>query len=555
MSKIRLLFYFFLIGFSCIIVKLFYIQVLAASEYSADYISTFTISPERGKILDRNGDPLAVNQTKYLLFAEPQNLDKKDTVIQQIDSVIQLGEATIASRIDPKKRWVAIKDNLSEEAKLSLEKMKIKGLGFQPENKRYYPEASLAAHLIGFLGKNDKGENVGYSGVEGYYNKDLAGLPGVLKSERDLFGKAIFVGTQDRVDAENGRDFTLTIDKTVQHLIKDKLKKGVERYKAKSGCVIAADPMTMEIIGLACLPDFDPEHYYDFESKDFSNWAISSVYEPGSTWKPTMVAAALEEKVYKPLDTFEEACQKEVGGYTIKNWDNKCEGRISINRILEKSSNIGMVYTGEKLGNDRVYSYLKKYGIGEYTDIDLEGEVPGILRPQNQFYPIDYATATFGQGMAVTPIQLVRSFAALINGGKLMRPYVVKEVTEDGYKRSREPKVVRRVISEHTSAIMRKMLVSVVDHAEVKWNKPDGYTFGGKTGTAQIALQGAYDSSKTIASFIGFAPADQPKFVMLVVLKEPGVSSWGSETAAPIFFDIAKDLLVYYNIPPTASPN
>lgn len=551
MTKIRLVFFFYLFCFFAIIVKLFYIQVIASTEFSADYVTTEKIIPERGKILDRNGDPLAVNQTTYLLYIEPPNVKDKHEVIRKLDEILKIGEATLTARFDDKKKWIAIKGNLSDEIKSDIEKLNLKGVGFQGESKRYYPEASLAAHLVGFLGKDDKGENIGYSGIEGYYDKDLSGLPGLLKSERDMFGRPIFVGTQDRVEAENGRDFILTIDKTVQHMIKEKLKAGVEKYKAKEGCVIAADPMTMEIIGLTCLPDFDPEHYYDFESKDFSNWALSSVYEPGSTWKPAMIAAAIEEKAFKPDDRFNETCTVEVSGYTISNWDDKCEGNISITRILEKSSNIGMVYTGTKLGEEKLYDYLKKYGIGEYTDIDLQGEVRGILRAENEFHPIDYSTATFGQGIAVTPIQLVRTFSSLINGGKLMRPYVVKEVVEGDYRRVREPKVIRRVISERTSAIMRKMLVSVIDNGGINWKQPKGYKFGGKTGTAQVALQGSYDSSKTIASFIGFAPADNPKFVMLVVLREPGVSSWGSETAAPLFFDIAKDLLVYYNIPPS----
>lgn len=553
MTKIRLIFYFYLFCFCAIILKLFYIQVLNAQEFSADYVTTQKIMPERGKVLDRTGAPLAVNQTTYLLFVEPKNINDKGEIVRKLDEILKIGDATLTAQIDEKKQWVAIKGNLSDETKKQIQQLDLKGIGFQEERKRYYPEASLAAHLVGFLGKNNKGESVGYSGVEGYYDKDLAGLPGLLKSERDLFGRPIFVGTQDRVEAENGRDFMLTIDKTVQHMMKEKLKAGVEKYKAKEGCVIAANPHTMEIIGLTCLPDFDPEHYYDFESKDYINWAISSVYEPGSTWKPMMIAAAIEEKAYKPDDMFDEECTKEVSNYTIKNWDNKCEGKITITRILEKSSNIGMVYTGEKLGEKKLYDYLKKYGIGEYTDIDLQGEVPGILRAEKDFYPIDYATATFGQGMAVTPIQLVRAFSSIINGGKLMRPYVVQEVVEGEYRRVREPTVVRQVLSERTSAIMRKMLVSVVDNAEAKWDKPKGYKFGGKTGTAQVAVQSGpgYDASKTIASFIGFAPADNPQFVMLVVLKEPGVSGWGSETAAPIFFDIAKDLLVYYNIPPT----
>ncbi len=540
----------FFIAFFAIICKLFYIQVINATEFSADYVTTQKIAPQRGKILDRNHEPLAINQTTYKLFVEPKNMKDKDYLVRKLDEILKVGEATLNARIDKTKIWVAVKGNITKDTRDQIKALNFPEVGFDEEQKRYYPEASLAAHLIGFLGKDQQGENYGYFGVEGFYDKDLAGLPGVLKSERDLFGRPIFVGTQDRVEAENGRDFILTIDKTVQHIVKEKLKAGVAKYKAKEGCVIAADPYTMEILALSCLPDFDPEEYFKFTEKGYSNSSLSSVYEPGSTWKPLMVAAAIEEKKYKPDDIFDESSSIELSGYKIKNWNDKYEGKISITRILEKSSNIGMVYTGNKLGNDKLYEYLQKYGVGQYTDIDLQGEGQGILKPKSEYYPIDYATATFGQGIAVTPLQLVRSFATVINGGYVMRPYVVKEVIEGNYRRQREPQVVRRILSDRTSAIMRKMLVSVVDHAEAKWDKPKGYKFGGKTGTAQIAVSSGYDGSKTVASFIGFAPADKPKFLMLVVLKEPSVSSWGSETAAPIFFDIANELLMYYNIPP-----
>lgn len=550
MNKMRLLMSIFFFAFVAISCKLFYIQVINATDFSADYVTTQKIAPERGKILDRNHEPLAINQTTYKLFVEPKRMKDKDYLVRKLDEILQVGEATLNARIDKTKTWVAVKGNITKDTRDKVKALGFPEVGFDEEQKRYYPEASLAAHLVGFLGKDQQGENYGYFGVEGYYDKDLAGLPGVLKSERDLFGRPIFVGTQDRVEAENGRDFILTIDKTVQHIVKEKLKAGVEKYKAKEGCVVAADPYTMEILALSCLPDFDPDEYYKFTDRDYRNTSLSSVYEPGSTWKPLMVAAAIEEKKYKPDDIFDEASSIEVSGYRIKNWNDKYEGKISITRILEKSSNIGMVYTGSKLGDDKVYEYLQKYGVGQYTDVDLQGEAQGILKPKSEYYPIDYATATFGQGIAVTPLQLVRGFAAVINGGYVMRPYVVKEVLEGNYRRQREPQVVRRILSDRTSAIMRKMLVSVVEHAEAKWDKPKGYKFGGKTGTAQIAVSSGYDSSKTVASFIGFAPADKPKFLMLVVVKEPQVSSWGSETAAPIFFEIANELLTYYNIPP-----
>jgi len=546
----RLLLYFFILCLAVIVGRLFLIQILFANTYSADYTTTEKISAERGKVLDRNHDPIAINQTKYLLYARPQEIKNKDEVVEKIDENLHIGEATISARINETKQWTAVASNVEKEIKEKFESMSISGIGFEPQRERFYPEASLAAHLIGFVGKDEKGEQVGYFGVEGYYDRDLAGLSGVLKSERDLFNRPIFSGDQEKVAAQDGRTIVLTIDKSVQLIIKKNLEDAVEQYKAKSGCVIAVKPKTMEVLGLSCLPDFDPTNYYDFSEDVFVNWTISSGYEPGSTFKPLVMAAAIEENVLKPTDDFNESGPVEFSGYTIRNWNDKYEGKMDITRILEKSSNVGMTYVGSKLGKKKLYEYITKYGFGDYTNIDLQGEARGEFRPIESWYPIDTATHSFGQGISVTAIQLVRAFSAVVNGGYLMRPYVVKEVIDETGTKEREPQVQRRVLSERTSAIMRKMLVSTVAHAEAKWDIPKGFTFGGKTGTAQIALGGKYDTSKTIASFIGFAPVDDPAFLMLVVIREPGVSSWGSETAAPLFFKIAKELLVYYNIPP-----
>ena len=272
------------------------------------------------------------------------------------------------------------------------------------------------------LVKNQDGENVGYVGIEGYYDKDLGGFPGLIRSDRDLIGRPIFLGTQEKMDSENGRDLILTIDKSVQEIIKRKLIAGVEKYKAKEGCVVVVQPATLEILGLTCIPDFDPETYYKYDESYYKNGAISSLYEPGSTFKPLVMAAAINEGVLKPDSLFDEEGQVTVGEYKIKTWNDKYEGKITMTRVLEKSSNVGMVYAGEKLGNKKLLEYIKNYGLGDLSGIDLQGEVAGYLRPTNEWYSIDYATATFGQGLVVSPIQMVRAFASIINGGNLLTP-------------------------------------------------------------------------------------------------------------------------------------
>lgn len=552
MTKLRFLFFIFVLLILVIIVKLFLIQVFFSDNYGApDYLRIKKILPTRGNIFDRHYEPLVLNRTTYLLYSEPKKIADKESFIKKINQVLKIGEATLEAKLKTNKLWTPITSGIDEETKKKLLALKLKGIGFQEEQRRFYPEGSLAAHLLGFVGKKENGENIGYFGLEGYWERELAGLPGILKTERDPLGKPIFIGTQFKLEPENGRDLILTIDKTVQAIAKEKLKRGLEKYGAKEGCVIVANPENLQILALVCLPDFDPDQYYKFSERFFRNPAISNVYEPGSIFKPLIMAAALNEKVIKLSYTYDEKGPVEVSGYQIRTWDNKYEGKITMTRIIEKSSNVGMVYVGQKLGNKKIFSYLKKYGVGELTGIDLQGESPGFLRRQSEWFPIDYATVTFGQGIVVTPIQMIRAFSSLINGGVILKPYVVLEVkSEKGETIMTKPKKVRQVISRSVSEKMKKVLESAVENGEVRWAKPKGYRIGGKTGTAQVAIKGHYDPSKTIASFIGFAPVDKPKFIILVTLKEPSTSPWGSETAAPLFFAVAKELLVYYNIAP-----
>lgn len=552
MTKLWILFWIFSILVFAVIIKLFFIQIVVPDRYqSNNYLQTKKILPQRGNIFDRNLQPLVLNQASYLLYAEPNKIFNKNELIHKIDDILKIGETTLEGKINNDKLWIPVVSGLNKEIKDAISKLRLNGLGFEEEQKRFYPEGSATAHLLGFVGKNDKGENIGYFGLEGFYEKDLAGLPGILKTERDLFGNPIFIGIQSKLEQEDGRDLILAIDKTVQSIIKEKLKSGLQKYGAKEGCVIVANPMTLEIIALSCLPDFDPQQYYKFSENYFKNPGISNVYEPGSIFKPLIMAAALNEKAVKPTDMYDESGPVEIGGYEIQTWNNKYEGKITMTRILEKSSNVGMVYVGQKLGDKKMLFYLKQYGLGELTGIDLQGETAGFIKDQSEWYPIDYATVTFGQGIVVSPIQMIRSFSSLINGGQVLRPYVVLEIrSSNKEKKSIKPKKIRQVIDERISMLIKKMLEATVEHGEVKWAKPKGYRIGGKTGTAQIPIKGHYDPTKTIASFIGFAPVDEPKFIILVNLKEPSTSPWGSETAAPLFFEIAKELLVYYNIAP-----
>ena len=550
MDKIKLSYGLFLVFFIAIITKLFYIQVIKPSNSANNYyLQTKKISAARGKIFDRNSLPMAVNRTNYLLFAEPKKINDKEKIIEALDEILDIGVTTLSGKINSQKEWVAI-GTVDEQQKKNILEKHLDGIDFEEKSQRYYPESSLSAHLLGFVGRDYQGENIGYFGIEGYYNKDLTGLSGVMKTERDILNRPILIGTQEKVEPQNGRDFYLTVDKTIQEIVKRKLNDGLSRYRALKGCVIIADPATMKIAALSCLPDFDVEKYYLFSDNNYKNTSISDLYEPGSIFKPLIMAAAIEQKTIKPNDIYDEKGPITVDKYQINTWNNKYEGKITMTRILEKSSNVGMVYIGQKLGKDNFYRYLKDYGFGEPTEIDLQGEVTGYLRPKNTWSTIDITTVSFGQGIAVTSIQMLRAFAAIINGGNLMKPMVTERIVSGEKKEYIKPYLEKKIVSEQTSKIIRQMLYSTVENGDSKWAAPKGYKIGGKTGTAQIPIAGHYDPTKTVASFVGFAPVDNPKFIAIINLWEPKSSPWGSETAAPLFFDIAKELLVYYNIAP-----
>ena len=551
-GKIKILFFLFLVIFFLILFKLFLIQVINPDEYAnSNYLKSIKTPATRGKIFDINGQTLVDNIHHYLLFADPKEIKNKQETEQKLNRILNLGEATLEAKLNRKGRYSVLKKDCDEEEKKVIANLKIKGLGFKEEAKRIYPEASVAAHLLGFVGKDRQGNDQGYFGIEGYYNKELSGMPGFLKTERDPLGRPILIGTQEKINPEEGSDLYLTIDLSVQNMVKKKLAVGLEKYQAKQGCIIVMEPSTGKIMALSCLPDFDASHYNHFNEELFKNSAISDLYEPGSTFKPLIVAAALDQKAIKPDETFNEEGPIKIGDYKIRTWNNQYSGEISTTQVLEKSSNVGMVLIGRKLGDNRLYKTILQYGFGQKTGIDLQGEVSGNIKKKNSWYPIDYATATFGQGIAISPIQMITAFSSIVNGGWLMRPYVVDRIVNRGKQELIKPKIRRRVVSGKTSIIIRKMLLATVEHGEVKWDIPSGYQIGGKTGTAQIPIKGHYDPNKTIASFIGFAPIDKPKFVCLVILKEPQASPWGSETAAPLFFSLAKDLIVYYNISPT----
>jgi len=552
-QRLRYLFLFFLIGFLAVIIKLFYWQIIENKRLSdlaiKQYYTSKEIPAERGKIYTQDNFPLVMNKENHLLYANPQELKIPPEQLVTILKTI-LPELKPPSQLsDRKLMWVPLVKNLDSSTKKSIEDLKIAGLGFESMDKRYYPEASMAAHLLGFVGEDSEGKEKGYFGLEGYYDNELKGKAGIKYYEKDALGRPIPLSEQLEEKPIEGRNLFLNLDREVQFAIEYRLKKGLEKYGASSGLVIVMNPKNGAILGMASFPSYDPEKYYLFDQELYRNPAISFDFEPGSIFKVLVMAAGIDSGRIKP----DEVCgrcegPRKIGEYTIKTWNDKYFPGSTMTDILVHSDNVGMVYVVEKLGKERFYDYLDRFGFGRKTGIDLQGEISPKLRDKEDWREIDLATASFGQGIAATPIQILAAVSAIANGGNLYQPQVVKSIVEEKKTITLKPVKVGKPISETTVKIITQMMVEAVEKGEAKWAKPKGYVIAGKTGTAQIPIAGHYDPEKTIASFIGFAPANDPKFAMLVTLREPKTSPWGSETAAPLWFEIAKDIFRLWKI-------
>jgi len=562
-SFARVIFAVFFLG---IILRLFYWQTVKADELQSlaekQRSTSQKIEPKRGDILFSDGSVLASSKPTFLLYALPKTLtDESKLKLSKLLSGILIKDDKEKAKeleLDLKNKLllnlysVDLQKNISIENKKEIESLKPSGIGFKDSSSRFYPEGSSSAHLLGFVGSDSRGEATGYFGLEGEYNGELKGFSGLLKLEKDSAGAPILIGNFLGTTPRNGKNLILNVDRTVQFIVEDNLKKGMEKYSAKSASAAVMDPKTGGILALASFPSYDPGSFDQFPKETHKNPFVADSYEPGSTFKILVMSGAINEEAVKS-DTECDICEGpvEVGGFEIRTWDNKYFPRLTMKDTIIHSDNTGMVFTGRKLGLDKLYSYIQNYGFGEKTNIDLQDEASPDLRSKDNWREIDLATTSFGQGIAVTPIQMLTAVSAIANGGKLMEPHVVKEVRDDSSVFEIKPKVVRQVISENAAKIITDMMVAAVNEGEAKFAKPKGFNIAGKTGTAQIPVAGHYDPNKTIASFVGFAPPEDPKFVILVRYDQPTSSIFGAETAAPTFFEIAKQLFNYYKIAPS----
>ncbi|MBI2066166.1 penicillin-binding protein 2 [Candidatus Woesebacteria bacterium] len=566
-TRLKIVTLVFLTAFLALGAKLFFWQIIKSQELAAQaraqYQSGKLLSAPRGNILAKDGTWLAARGEAFRVYAElPHLTDSPKKIAEALapffvpdvsDRDSLLVEIDRLEGLLSKKEvvWVALKEKVPAPVKKNIEALRLSGIGFEIQEDRVYPEASSAAHLLGFVGKNEEGGDVGYFGLEGYYNLSLSGKPGFEALEKDAVGVPILLGDSSEITAIGGVDLLTHIDKTVQRLLEKRLLEGMEKYGAAGGTGIVMNPKTGAILAMSSYPSYDPETYYDFGDSFFKNPAVSDSFEPGSVFKVLVMAAALDAKAVEP-DTKCDICAGplKVDKYTIETWNKEYRPDSTIVDVIVHSDNVGMTFVGSRLGAETLYDYLDRFGIGGLTGIDLQGEASSRLRERGTWNIVDLATASFGQGVAVTPIQMIKAVSAIANGGRVVRPQVVDKLLGESWEEKIKTEIGERVISDETAKEITAMMVLAAKEGEAKWTHLKGFSVAGKTGTAQIPISGHYDEEKTIASFIGFAPSDNPKFIMLVTLREPQTSPWASETAAPLWYSIAKDLFPYFSIQP-----
>lgn len=575
---------------SLLVFKLFKIQVLEHSKYKAmaedQYWSVQEIPAKRGDILSSDGYPLATTQKAYLLYAEPDKIDSPDLVADKLADIIIKYKEDFYEDEDQKEalfytykqryydvlnldlKWAVLEHYLSEDAYDEINNLGLLGVGFEEEPRRYYPEGTLASHILGFVAKNNEGKEQGYFGIEGYLNGDLQGKQGRIVEEHDAKGDPILIGGYKRIDPIEGRDVVLTINRAIQYIVEKKLKEGVQKYGAVSGSVIVMNPMTGDILAMANYPTYHPARFNEdiynnsnntdtndeiegeyIPSVKKENSAITESYEPGSVMKPLTVSSGIDLGIITPQTTFEDNGPVVYSGHTIDNWDGKHHGTQTIVELLQKSNNIGAAWVGHKVGSKNLYNYLDKFGIGKHTSINLEGENAGILRNYKEWTDIDLANISFGQGVSATPLQILNAFNAIANGGKLMRPRIVSRLIEEDEVIEVPTEIVDNVISKDTSEIMVDILENAVSGGESKYFNIENYDISGKTGTAQIAIEGEYVPDKTNTTFAGFL-TNSKRFSMIVRLERPSSSVYAAETAVPLWMNIAEDLIRYYGVAP-----
>ena len=536
--RINLIFFLFLIFGAAIMSRLIFLQILKGDFYKAlsqGLHSSFQKTQiERGEIFLKGGEPLAINIDLPFVFASPRGIEKSEETAEALSQILNLDKNSVLEKLKKDNFYSLLKRKLTQKEVDDLKKSKFEGVYLEEEKVRYYPQETLASQAIGFLGA----EGIGQYGLEEFFND-------ILENAKDA-------------EAKKGQDLILTIDYNIQFKAEKLLQEAKENLEIESGQIIVIEPISGKILTLAHFPNFNPNQYEKYAKEEnleiFKNSVTQKLFEPGSVFKPMTMAGALNEGKITPETTYHDPGEIKIGGYKIDNYAKRTyPGELTMTNVLEKSINTGAVFAETQLGEALFLNYIKKFGFFEKTGIDL----PEVYSENEEFkkgYEINFATASFGQGIEMTPIQLARAYCAIANGGKLIKPYLVEKILENGTLLNEiEPEISSSIISSKTARQLTAMLVSVVENGFAKSAKIPGYYIAGKTGTAQVAEGGVYSPDKSIQTFVGFAPAFDPKFLILIKLDNPETKT-AEYSAVPIFHALSEYIIHYWQIPPDYAP-
>lgn len=554
-KRLIIVFIFLLVLTFFLIVRLFWIQVVQADELYQkaweQWNRSIPARSPRGSIYDRNGRLLAGSSTVETVVAIPAQIENSQETANLLSGVLDEDPSRLKELLTRPRAAVYLKRKVDKEVAQKVRDLKITGITFTTEGKRFYPQGSLASQLLGFVGMDQ-----GWSGLEIMYEEELQGKEGRLFFPSDNKNRPIPHEVRRFIPPKNGKDLYLTIDDTIQYIVERELERALNEYGAKQAIALGVDPSTGEVLAVCSKPDFDPEQYSKYDPKYWKLTPITGTFEPGSTFKLATLMAAVEEGIYNENENFYCPGSLEVAGRKIGCWTSSRGGHGSINYLeaVLGSCNPAFMVLGQRLGKDKLFSYYKTFGFGAKTGIDYPGEGSGIIFEPSQVGPLELATSSFGQGVSVTPLQQVMAYAAIANGGYLMKPYVVKEIKdhEGNIFLKNEPQVVRQMISTETSRKVAGIMEKVVTSGSGINAYIEGYRIAGKTGTAQkVGSGGGYLSGDFILSFVGFVPLEKPQIILYIAVDGATKGSqWGSQICAPIFHRIMKDVLNYLGMQP-----
>ncbi len=569
-KAIKALLFLFLV----VVLRLVWLQLVTGDELAqkerAQLLTEIELTAPRGELLDRNGQELAVSLMARSLYVDPAsivdvpeewpgnqapNRNPKQVAAQVLAPILQRKEAELFALFsaDSRFEWVerTLEPAVEQQVRQAVKENKLHGFAFVPESKRYYPKGRLAAQVLGFAGTDDEG----LSGLELSLDKVLKGRKEVLRLQTDAIDRPIFASVLAPTRPKDSNRVQLTLDSHIQFLAEQVADSILVKTRARATTILIINPKTGEILAMANRPTFDPNQFWKADAAAWNNRAVTSIYEPGSTFKPLVAAAAIEEKLVTPDTVFNDPGYIEVGARMIRNWSDEGYGRVTFTDTIKNSINTTMVQVGTLLGAARLNRYAKAFGLGQVTDSALEGEAEGLLFDTEQMRPEDVGTMSIGQGVAVTPLQLLRALSVMANDGMLMKPYLVAKVMDGDGKVlvERAPEVVRQPVSKETARSVFAMMEQVVSTGGGGLAKIPGYRFAGKTGTAERLKDdgSGYASGQYIASFVGIGPVSDPRFAVLIMIDTPQGAIYGGQIAAPLFRELMEPILVYTGIPPS----